>query len=353
MRIINGIQQVGIGVTDADKAFDWYRAAFGTDVVIFRDHAAASLMKRYTGGVEQDRYAILSMNLNGGAGLEIWQYESRDPVYPERSFNLSALGIFAVKIKCKAIEEVFTFCRDNQFELASGIEDSPSGIRHFFLKDPFGNLFDVEESSDWFSEPQKGTGAVSGVCVGVSDMERSYEFYKLVAGYDEVVYDRIGQFPDLFSLPAGKGEFRRVLLKRSDTEGGGFCRLLGEGTIELLQSCGSKGEHLYKNRYWGDPGFIHLCLDITDFCDHGQQCANAGYPLTVDSRSGFDMGEASGHFGYNEDPDGTLIEFVETHRVPIMKKWGWYLNMQKRNPRKPLPDWMVRCLAFNREKQKS
>ena len=32
------------------------------------------------------------------------------------------------------------------------------------------------------------------------------------------------------------------------------------------------------------------------------------------------MGEAAGHFSYIQDPDGTLIEFVETHKVPILKK---------------------------------
>jgi hypothetical protein len=60
------------------------------------------------------------------------------------------------------------------------------------------------------------------------------------------------------------------------------------------------------------------------------------------------MGEAAGHFAYIEDPDGTLIEFVETHKLPILKKLGWYLDLRKRNAYKPLPDWMVRLLRFSR-----
>jgi hypothetical protein len=64
----------------------------------------------------------------------------------------------------------------------------------------------------------------------------------------------------------------------------------------------------------------------------------------------FDMGEAAGHFAYIEDPDGTLIEFVETHKVPIIKALGWYLNMTKRDPHKPLPAWMIRTLSFSRVK---
>jgi hypothetical protein len=62
------------------------------------------------------------------------------------------------------------------------------------------------------------------------------------------------------------------------------------------------------------------------------------------------MGEAAGHFTYIEDPDGTLIEFVETHKVPVLKKFGLYLNMKKRDPRKPLPKWMLSALGLNKVK---
>ena len=81
-----------------------------------------------------------------------------------------------------------------------------------------------------------------------------------------------------------------------------------------------------------------------------EQCAKAGFGFTVDSQNSFDMGEAAGHFSYIEDPDGTLIEFVETHKVPILKKWGIYLNMKKRNRDKNLPDWMVKLLGLTKIK---
>ena len=44
------------------------------------------------------------------------------------------------------------------------------------------------------------------------------------------------------------------------------------------------------------------------------------------------MGEAAGHFTYIEDPDGALIEFVETHKVPVLKKLGWYIHLKDRDP---------------------
>lgn len=88
----------------------------------------------------------------------------------------------------------------------------------------------------------------------------------------------------------------------------------------------------------------------------GEFCASKGHPFTVDSCPGdieFDMGDASGHFTYIEDPDGTLIEFVETHKIPIVKKLGWFLDMKKRDPKKSLPKFLFRMIGLvSREKIK-
>ena len=97
-------------------------------------------------------------------------------------------------------------------------------------------------------------------------------------------------------------------------------------------------------------GYIHLCFDINGMAALRKKCEDKGFPFTADSSDSFDMGEAAGHFSYIEDPDGTLIEFVETHKVPILKKLNLYLNLRKRNPKKPLPNWVVGSLAFNRVK---
>ena len=81
----------------------------------------------------------------------------------------------------------------------------------------------------------------------------------------------------------------------------------------------------------------------------GAFCKEHGHPFTVDSCPDgrkFDMGDASGHFTYIEDPDGTLIEFVETHKVPVVKKLGWFIDMSRRNPEKPLPKFLFRMMRI-------
>ena len=105
---------------------------------------------------------------------------------------------------------------------------------------------------------------------------------------------------------------------------------------------------LYENRYWGDPGYIQICFDVRNMDSLEAECKAAGHPFVCDSGVDFDMGDAGGHFTYIEDPDGTLIEFVETFRIPVVKKIGFYLDFRKRDDRKPLPRWMLKALRFLR-----
>ena len=106
----------------------------------------------------------------------------------------------------------------------------------------------------------------------------------------------------------------------------------------------------FLNRYWGDGGFIHLCFDVSDMQALKKRMKENGVEFTVDSGETFDMGQSGGRFSYAEDPDGTLIEMVETHNVPILKKLGWYLDLKKRGQHKPLPKWMINAMGLNKVK---
>jgi catechol 2,3-dioxygenase-like lactoylglutathione lyase family enzyme len=187
--------------------------------------------------------------------------------------------------------------------------------------------------------------------IGVSDIERALPLYRDLLAYDRVVYDEAGQFADLRGLPGGERRLRRVLLSHSEPRKGPFSQLLGPSEIELVQALDDvPGRRIFGHRFWGDLGFIHLCFDVTGMEDLKDASVYAGFPFTIDSQDSFDMGEAAGRFAYIEDPDGTLIEFVETHKMPLLKKFGWYLDLQKRSPAKPLPRWMIKALALGRVK---
>ena len=351
--IISGIQQLGVGVKDLKTSWLWYIDKFGMDCPIFEEDAEAKLMLPYTGGEPRRRHAVLVYNLQSGGGFEIWQYKGRTPLEIEGEPEIGNLGIFAGKIKVKSIDMVFASFSGDGAYLFGQPEEDPSGRKTLFLKDPFGNVFHMVEADDWFRNENKLTGGVYGAVIGVTDIEKSRKVYSDILGYDTVVYDVTGTFPDLKNLPGGGRKFRRILLRKSEPPTGPFSKLLGKSEIELVSTGDIKERKIYDGRYWGDPGFIHLCFDITGMDSLREYCKDAGFPFTVDSKmshdgQSFDMGEAAGHFSYIADPDGTLIEFVETHKIPIIKKLGWYLDLRKRDPKKQLPDWMLKTLRFSR-----
>ncbi len=353
--IISGIQQIGIGVTSLTEAWDWYIRWLGMDCRIFEDEAVAKLMLSYTGGEPQARHAVLAINLQGGGGFEVWQHKSRVPQRRNREILVGDLGIFAAKIKVREAAKAWRHWNDGGLTLSGPPQADPAGGSTFFLNDPYGNLFHIVEADEWFMNLKGVSGGTYGAMIGVTDVDRSRRLYSEILGYDRVIYDVTGTFDDLAGLPGGDKRFRRLLLAPGEPFHGGFNPVFGQSVIELVQALDRQPSKIYEGRYWGDPGFIHLCYDIRGMDQLRSYCSEAGFPFTVDSMKSheggsFDMGEAAGYFAYIEDPDGTLIEFVETHKVPILKKLGWYLDLRKRNPHKPLPSWMIRALRFSRVK---
>jgi catechol 2,3-dioxygenase-like lactoylglutathione lyase family enzyme len=347
--LIGGIQQVGVGIPDLGSAFRWYRRCFGLDVAIFEDRGAASLMPRYTGGEPQERHAVLAANLQGGAGLEIWQFTRRRARPPGFQVQLGDLGINAVRIKARDARVARERLKLQGAELVGELGCAPGGEACFFVRDPHGLLFQVvEEAEGWFSRGRWVTGGVAGCQIGVSDPERARRLYGDLLGWDRVLYDREGVFPDLAAVPGGEQPLRRMLLEESAPRRGAFSPLLGPGRIELLQSLGRQPRRIFEGRYWGDLGFIHLCLDVHGTDALKQACAAARFPFTVDSGEAFDMGQAAGRFAYAEDPDGTLVEFVETYRLGLVQKLGLSLDLRRREVGKPLPRLLLRALALKR-----
>jgi catechol 2,3-dioxygenase-like lactoylglutathione lyase family enzyme len=347
--LITGIQQVGVGVTDANEAKHLYKDLFGMNVLIFEDKAEASLMTRYTGSQVHKRHAILSMNLSGGGGFEIWQFTSRVPG-KSSLIRFGDLGIFAIKIKSKNVKAAHRHFTQLPSIVVSELMEAPDDRYHFWLTDSYGNHFNVVEGDDWFKSGQGVCGGVVGAVIGVKDMDKALNFYRHVLGIDEVTYSGIAPAIDL-PLKQQEGQrFKRVLLKKQVANKGAFSKLLGSVQIELVEALDFQPTKIYKDRFWGDCGFIHLCFDVLNMDALKSKSEQAGFYFTVDSANSFSMGSSAGRFCYVEDPDGTLIELVETHKIPILKKLNWHLNLRARRNDGPLPDWMISMLGLSKVK---
>lgn len=348
--VISGIQQVGIGVKNVHEAWSWYKKYFGIDIRILEESAPAEYMLPYTGGEPKNRHAALAVSLQGGGGFEIWNHTDFEPKGPVFDVQIGDLGIFCAKIKCVDVDKTFQWFKDEKQNVISEIYEV-EGRKHFFMTDKYGNIFQIIPDSNWYKDEGKHTGGGFGAVIGSTDIEKSKAFYKNILGYDEVVYDNEGVFEDLKDIPGGKEKLRRVLLRHSKPRTGAFSEMFNNSEIELIQAVEREPKKIFQDRFWGELGFIHLCFDIRGMDILREKCKKYDCPFTVDTGEifkdgSFDMGDAAGLFAYTEDPDGALIEFVETHKIPVMKKLGISINLMKRAPEKPLPRWMLKALRF-------
>ncbi len=347
--VITGIQQIGIGVTNAGAAALSYKMLFGFGALVFDDTSEAKLMTRYTGGEVRSRRALLTLNMQGGGGLEVWQSLDRKPALPAVKPKWGDLGICAAILKCTDVAVAHKALSAQKELTVSAVQQSAHGWPQFWATDAGGNAFLITPFEEHFDDLNQPVSGVLGAVIGVKSMERALPFYQHVLGLTEVVSDCTGTFTD--GVAGEETEARRVVLqKRCSPKQGAFGVLLGSVQLELVERADGTGIPLYQNRLWGDPGFIHLCFDVLDMDALKSISEAAGFPFTVDSGTSFAMEEAAGRFCYVEDPDGTLIELVETHKVPIAKRWGLYLNLRKRGLYKPLPRWVVKLLGKSKVK---
>jgi catechol 2,3-dioxygenase-like lactoylglutathione lyase family enzyme len=226
----------------------------------------------------------------------------------------------------------------------------PNGNETFYLKDSDGLMFQFVKGDHWFTNNKHHSGGIKGCSIGVSDIDTSLKLYSDILGYDKVVYDETGVFNDWKGLPGGEERYRRVLLTPSQNPGGGFAKIQGQTAIELIQALDRKPRWIFQDRIWADTGFVHLGFDVRGMTALGEQLETYGFGFTCDSNDALDMGNTKVHCTYIDDPDQTWIEMIEVYKVPIVEKWGLFLNVEKRDPAKPFPDLMLKALKFSRIK---
>lgn len=118
-------------------------------------------------------------------------------------------------------------------------------------------MFQVVEANDWFLENSSPTGGVLGVMIGVSDLEKSIPLYRDILGFSRLNYKEEGVYPE---IPGENLTFKRALLSMpKGCNPGAFGALLCPAQIELIEVKERTGRPIFKDRLWGDLGFIHCC----------------------------------------------------------------------------------------------
>lgn len=348
---INGIQHIGVGVPNSDLSQKWYRKFLGMDIRIFDGVAPAPLMDIYTNNETITKRASMILNLQGGCAMEVvnpTSFEARPAAF---NVVLGDLGIFIAQVKTRDVTAAYQYFGKNGAKLLTDIVFMPDGTETFYVQDPNGLVFQILKGGNFYTKGKHVTGGPNGCVIGVSDVEKALKLYGETLGYDLVVYDQTGVFEDLKGVPGGEKTFRRIRLTQSNPPGGGFLKVSADTYIELVQAMDYTPRKIYADRIWGDIGFVHLGFDVRGMVALGKDLAAKGFGFTCDTRDTLDMGGTTRvHCTYIEDPDGTLIELIEVYKIPILEKFGIFLDVEKRDPLKPLPDFMLKALRFSRIK---
>lgn len=348
---VNGIQHLGLGTRDLENTWKWYRKKFGLDIPMFDSVAEAPLMMRYTNKITVNKRAAMVYNIQGGTAMEIIELRSEKTTDPDFQVQLGDLGIFAAKVKVP--KKNFSLAIKELQKDEDGWIGGPYELDEFsqigVMRDPNGLFVQVVEGDDFYTNGPHTTAGIAGCLIGCLDIEKTKEFYGIL-GYTEVAYEAEGEFEDFKQFPGGDGKFKRCVLIQKKPIGGGFSGVFGETYIELVQALSRTPKKIFENRIWGDTGFVHLGFDVKGMQNLEEKLTKVGHPFTCDSSNGLHMGKTRVHCTYVEDPDGTLIELIEVYKIPLIEKWGVFMDVHKRSPMKPLPKWMLKMVKFTRVK---
>jgi catechol 2,3-dioxygenase-like lactoylglutathione lyase family enzyme len=258
---VNGMQHIGVAVSNMDKVLPLYRKLFGMDIPFFDSIQPAPLMNVYTRNQTITKRASMVINLQGGCAMEVIQATSFVGVKNKNEFHWGDIGINSIIMKSRDVQNSLNIIRTLVAECGE-MTVRPDDRPVFSLKDLDGNIFQVTSDENWYSNNGHHSGGVLGCVIGVSNIESSLKLYADILGFDKVVYDQSGIFEDWKGLPGGDQRFRRVLLVASKPTGGGFAKVTGSNCIELVQALDRIPKKIFTGRIWGDLGFVHLGLDV-------------------------------------------------------------------------------------------
>jgi catechol 2,3-dioxygenase-like lactoylglutathione lyase family enzyme len=345
---VHGIQHIGVAVSQMERSLIFYRKVFGMNIPFFDSIQAAPLMQVFTRQEVVTKRASMVMNLKGGSAMEIIQATSFTPRPMPADFLIGDLGIFALHMRAASLPGAKNLLQQQRIDFSDEVAD-PLGKGRLALKDPDGQFIIIVEDDQLFEPTTHPIGGVGGISIGVSDINTAKAFYALL-GFDQVLYEGQANYDDLKGFPGGEQEVQRVILTTSQMAKGPFGAVIGYSLIELICTPQRIGQKIFRGRIWGDVGFVHIGLDVFDMRGLADVLAQKNIQFKCDSQAALSMGKTQVHCAYVVDPDGILIELIEVYKIPLIEKWGIFLNVHGKKAGKALPNWLIRLLRFSRIK---
>jgi catechol 2,3-dioxygenase-like lactoylglutathione lyase family enzyme len=321
--MINGIQHIGLGVTDRDRAFRFYKDVLGFAVTMSKHsgncNGVLPLIEK-----DETRDVVIALNPYGGGLVELFQYTSKTPKPIPRKVDFTYNGYLFFGLKVKNVGKALEFIERNGGVRVSGPADftpmRDAGWKTAMFKDPegiYGVLIEYPGNNVGYGRGKSRIGGVEYVAIGVSDIDKSVDFYSRVLGYDRILYRTEGKAPEWEPAFKNGSTMKRALLQKSRKVRGTFRHFLRGGMIELIEVEGNCGKNNFDGRKWGDIGLMEITFDVTDIEESLKTVTSLGYSIAANCYDQ-DMGmNTHATFAYFRDPDGSLLEFADIKSLPV------------------------------------
>jgi catechol 2,3-dioxygenase-like lactoylglutathione lyase family enzyme len=316
--MIEGFEHVGMGVTDVKRSFDFYKNVLGFSMKLNEGEEVLEEMTPIIG--ESARLAtIMAINLSSGAAIELIEHKSTPP-RPLPDVHWGDIGYLAAGLKAYKIDELVGILEGKgakfitpviEFEVAHG-----GTWKSAFMRDPDGIFLELLETEKLREAGRKPRiGGFSHVTMGVSNMEKSIEFFKRVIGFDEVLFDTEETPPGLEPVTGGQA-CRWVTLRQGKAPQSPLP--VEGGMVVLVEARGYEGKPIYEGRRWGDVGIMEMAVEIVDIESTYKSLVESGAE-PYNPPTDVDMGMGSkGAVAYIKDPDGNSFEMVEAKKIGFL-----------------------------------
>ena len=304
---VTGVQHVGIGVRDIEASRAFYR-----DVLECRIPMADFGV---THNAMADFFRTSSHVFNG------WMYmQERDAVVVEciqrfepsprpihKQVRYGDIGVNKITVEVVDAGKFSEAYKDKiKFVSPPKSADLPGWGDYAFVfgTDPDGNL--IEFVSGPKIQVEDTLGRIRSVGVGVTDLERSIEFYRTQVDFDTVVIEPHEAFSGLMGEVSGSKDtqVRSCLLANSN----------GFHMLELYEVSRPRGRSIPFHVLWGDYGYLESCCICNDLLGLARYFMNEGLEL-ISSPTGMEVHEeglqGTAWFLYVRDPDGIPVEVLE------------------------------------------
>jgi catechol 2,3-dioxygenase-like lactoylglutathione lyase family enzyme len=316
--MIEGFEHVGMGVTDIKRSFDFYKKVLGFSMKLNEGEAVHDELTPIIGESVQ-LATIMAMNLSGGAAIELIEHKSTAP-RPMPEVHWGDIGYLAVGLKAFKIDELVGVLEAKGAKFITPViefEVSGGGTwKSAFLRDPDGILLELLETEELRKASKKPKiGGFSHVTMGISNMEKTIEFFKRVIGFDEVLLDTEKTPAELEPVTGGQA-FRWVTLRQSKEPKSPLP--VESGMVVLVEARGYEGKPIYEGRRWGDVGIMEMAVEVLDIESTYKSAVERGAePFTAPADVDMGMG-TKGAVAYIKDPDGNPFEMAEAKKVGFL-----------------------------------